>query len=81
MNVINIDEKLVVRGTLRILVNDWGHRRELVLKPGEFVIIPRTMDHLPIADEEVHVMLFEPQTTLNTGSAGGERTITNLPRL
>jgi mannose-6-phosphate isomerase-like protein (cupin superfamily) len=72
---------LVVRGTLRILVNDWGHRRELVVKPGEFVIIPRTMDHLPIADEEVHVMLFEPQTTLNTGNAGGERTIRNLPRL
>jgi mannose-6-phosphate isomerase-like protein (cupin superfamily) len=72
---------LVVRGTLRILVNDWGHLRELVVKPGEFVIIPRTMDHMPIADDEVHVMLFEPQTTLNTGNAGGERTISNLPRL
>ena len=71
----------VVRGTLRILVNDWGHRRELVVKPGGFVIIPSTMDHLPIADEEVHVILFEPQTTLNTGNAGGERTIRNLPRL
>src|SRR2546423_5317744 len=60
---------LVVQGHLRIKLRD----RELRLSPGEFTIIPRGVDHLPIAEEEVHVLLLEPKTTLNTGNAGGER--------
>jgi mannose-6-phosphate isomerase-like protein (cupin superfamily) len=55
---------LVVRGTLRIVLED----RELTLRPGEFTIIPRGVRHLPIADEEVEIMLFEP---INTNSTGG----------
>ena len=62
---------LVLKGRLQIKL----HGDELWLGEGEFAIIPRGVDHLPIADEEVHVLLLEPQTTINTGSAGGDRTI------
>ena len=62
---------LVVQGRLRMRLRD----REIVLAPGEFLIVPRGVDHLPVADEEVHVLLFEPVSTLNTGSVRNERTI------
>jgi mannose-6-phosphate isomerase-like protein (cupin superfamily) len=65
---------LVVRGHLVIRLRD----RELHLDPGEFTIIPRGVDHLPIAEEEVHVLLLEPKSTLNTGSEGGDRTVSEL---
>lgn len=79
----NEDEMfLVVRGKLRMCTREWGREEEHAVMPGEFIIIPRGVDHLPIADgEEVHVLLFEPQTTVNTGSAGGPRTVTDLPRI
>ena len=74
----NEDEMfLVVRGTLRMKLRD----RELTLNPGEFVIIPRGVEHLPVADEEVHVVLFEPRTTLNTGNVQNERTLPVLERI
>ncbi|HEX9161430.1 MAG TPA: cupin domain-containing protein [Thermoanaerobaculia bacterium] len=72
---------LVIRGTLRMRTRVWGREQEDVVGPGEFIIVPRGVDHLPIADAEVHVLLFEPQTTVNTGSAGGPRTVTELPQL
>ncbi len=62
---------LVVDGTLRIRLRDG----ELVIKPGEFAIIPRGVEHLPIAEEEVHVLLLEPKSTVNTGNVTNERTI------
>jgi len=78
----NEDEMfLVIRGRLKMMLNDYGHRREVIVNPGEFVIVPRMVEHMPVAEEEVHVMLFEPATTINTGSAGGDRTIVDLPRL
>jgi hypothetical protein len=49
--------------------------REIVIGPGEFLIVPRGIEHLPVADEEVHVLLFEPAGTLNTGNVRNERTI------
>jgi len=61
---------LVLRGRLRMRFRE----REILIDPGEFVIVPRGTEHCPVADEEVHVLLLEPKTTLNTGSAGGERT-------
>jgi mannose-6-phosphate isomerase-like protein (cupin superfamily) len=61
---------LVVKGRLTIKLRD----RDLHLEEGEFVIIPKGEDHLPIAEEEAWVLLLEPKTTVNTGSAGGERT-------
>ena len=42
---------------------------------GEFIIVPRGIEHLPVAEEETHVMLFEPTSTLNTGNIRSDRTI------
>lgn len=61
---------LVLKGKLRILVAD----REIILQEGEFTIIPKGVPHKPIADEETHVMLFEPKSTLTTGSIQNEQT-------
>lgn len=61
---------LVLAGTLRMQFRD----REIVLSPGELVIVPHGTEHRPVADDEVHVLLIEPSSTVNTGSAGGERT-------
>jgi mannose-6-phosphate isomerase-like protein (cupin superfamily) len=65
---------LVIEGRLVIQLRD----REIVLDPGEFVIIPRGVEHKPVADEEVHVLLFEPVSTLNTGTLRNERTVEQL---
>jgi mannose-6-phosphate isomerase-like protein (cupin superfamily) len=61
---------LVLRGRLRLQFRDG----ELLVDPGELVIVPRGVEHRPVADEETHVLLLEPATTENTGTAGGERT-------
>jgi mannose-6-phosphate isomerase-like protein (cupin superfamily) len=68
---------LVVKGKLRLKLED----RELVLGPGEFAIIPHGVEHLPVAEEETHVLLFEPNSTLNTGNVRNERTLAELDRL
>jgi len=68
---------LVVKGRLLIKLRD----QDILLEEGEFVIIPRGVDHLPIADEEAHVLLLEPKTTLNTGNTQNERTVIDLERL
>lgn len=61
---------LVVRGTLCIQLRD----RDLWLREGEFAVIPRGVEHRPVASEEVHVLLLEPKTTVNTGTIQNERT-------
>ena len=61
---------LVLKGRLRL---QFRHK-EVVVEPGEFLIVPRGTEHRPVADEEVHVLLLEPSSTVNTGTAGGERT-------
>ena len=55
--------------------------REAVVREGEFIIVPRGVDHLPIADEETHVLLLEPKSTLNTGNITNERTVAELERI
>ena len=67
----------VVKGQLKILFRD----SEAVLNPGEFLIVPRGVEHKPVADEEVHVMLLEPISTLNTGNINNEKTVADLQRL
>lgn len=64
---------LIVKGRLLIKLRD----RDLWLNAGEFVIIPRGVEHCPVAEEEVQVILLEPKTTLNTGDVVNERTVTN----
>lgn len=61
---------LVLQGHLRMQFRD----REVLVSPGEFIIVPHGTEHRPVADEEVHVLLLEPKSTVNTGTAGGERT-------
>jgi mannose-6-phosphate isomerase-like protein (cupin superfamily) len=58
---------LVIRGSLRMCFRD----REVVVHPGEFIVVPRGVEHKPVADEEVEVMLFEPLETRNTGNLEG----------
>lgn len=68
---------LVVKGTLRMKFRD----REATIREGEFVIVPRGVEHCPVADEEVHIVLVEPRTTLNTGNIQNERTVSQLERI
>jgi len=62
---------LVVWGRLQIKLRDG----DVWLEEGELVIIPRGVEHCPVAEEEVHVLLLEPKTTLNTGNVQNERTV------
>jgi mannose-6-phosphate isomerase-like protein (cupin superfamily) len=64
---------LVVKGRLLIKLRD----RDLWLDEGELVIIPKGVEHMPVAEEEVHLLLLEPKTTLNTGNVRNERTVAN----
>lgn len=61
---------LVVDGRFRMEFRD----RSEWIEAGEFIIVPRGVEHRPVAGEEAHIMLFEPAGTVNTGSAGGEMT-------
>ena len=54
---------------------------KVTLNAGDMIVVPHGVEHRPVADEEVEVLLFEPVSTINTGSAGGERTRTDLERL
>jgi mannose-6-phosphate isomerase-like protein (cupin superfamily) len=62
---------LVLRGTLRMQFRD---RDDMRVREGEFLVVPHGTEHRPVADEEVDVLLLEPASTVNTGTAGGERT-------
>ena len=72
---------LVMKGTLRMGIREGGEEREETIRAGEFIIIPRGVEHRPAADEEVHLMLLEPKTTLNTGNVRSERTREELERI
>ena len=75
---------LVVKGRFRMEYREGessAPAQELWLEPGELVIVPRGVEHRPVADEEAHVLLFEPATTLNTGNVENELTVHNLKRL
>lgn len=65
---------LVVKGRFRMEFRD----RAVWLEAGEFLIVPRGVEHRPVAEEEVHVLLFEPMSTLNTGNVADERTRAKL---
>jgi mannose-6-phosphate isomerase-like protein (cupin superfamily) len=67
----------VAKGTLTIRFRD----RDILLSEGEFLIIPHGVEHMPVAQEEVHVMLFEPKTTVNTGEVQSERTKSEVERI
>lgn len=62
---------LVLHGRLTMRLRDG----DIEIEAGEFLIVPRGVEHMPVADEEVHVLLFEPKGTLNTGNAQDDRTV------
>ncbi len=68
---------LVVKGTLCMKFRD----RDALVHEGEFIIVPRGTEHCPVADEEVHLLLMEPKSTLNTGNITNERTVAQLERI
>ncbi len=68
---------LVVKGRLQMKFRD----REAIVREGEFLIVPRAVEHLPVAEEEVHILLIEPKSTLNTGNINNERTVAQLERI
>jgi mannose-6-phosphate isomerase-like protein (cupin superfamily) len=68
---------LVVRGRFRMEFRD----RQVWIEQGELIVVPRGVEHRPVAEEEVDVLLFEPATTLNTGNLRNERTRETLERI
>ena len=73
---------LVVRGAFRMDYRESdGTELAIDLAEGEFLIVPHGVEHRPVADEEAHVLLFEPATTLNTGNVRSGLTVENLERL
>ena len=68
---------LVLEGVLRLELRDGV----VTLKPGEFYIVPRGVEHRPAAEEEVHLLMFEPASTLNTGNVRNERTVEKPHRI
>ena len=85
---------LVVKGRFRIEFRDAAGERPLDshagqvratrtvwLNEGEFIIVPRGVEHRPVADEECWILLFEPASTLNTGNVANERTVRELERV
>lgn len=74
----NEDEMFyIVKGSLTIKFRD----RDICLKEGETLIIPKGVEHMPVAEEEVHVILIEPKETLNTGNVKNEKTLETLERI
>jgi mannose-6-phosphate isomerase-like protein (cupin superfamily) len=68
---------LVVKGRFRMEFLD----RQEWIDEGEFIIVPRGVEHRPVAEEECWIMLFEPASTLNTGNVVNERTVAQLERV
>ncbi len=68
----------VVKGALDMRIREDGTEKQFTILPGEFIIIPRGVEHLPSAAEETQVVLLEPKTTLNTGNLVNDRTVAEL---
>jgi mannose-6-phosphate isomerase-like protein (cupin superfamily) len=68
---------LVVKGRFRMEFRDRG----VWIEEGEFMIVPRGVEHRPVAESEAHVLLFEPASTLNTGNVRDELTVEELDRI
>lgn len=68
---------LVIKGKLKMEFRE----KTVEVNPGEFIIVPRGIEHKPVADEEVELLLFEPASTLNTGNVENERTRKELEKI
>ena len=72
---------LVVKGKLRMDFRENGREQFSEIGEGEFIIVPRGVEHRPFANAETHILLFEPATTLNTGNVRSERTVDEPARI
>jgi len=68
---------LVVKGRMLMRFRD----RDVWVNEGEFIIVPHRVEHMPVAPEEVQVVLLEPKSTLNTGNVENERTVAELEKI
>lgn len=68
---------LVVKGAMVIRLRE----RDVTLNEGEFFVVPRGVEHKPVAEKEAHILMFEPTGTLNTGDVNNERTIEKVKRI
>ena len=68
---------LVIKGRLLMKFRD----RDVKIEAGEFIIVPAGVEHCPVAEEEVELLLFEPASTVNTGEERNNRTVIDLERL
>ena len=68
---------MVLKGRFRMDFRD----RQVWLEEGEVLVVPRGVEHRPVAEREVHILLFEPASTLNTGNVENERTVRQLARI
>jgi len=72
----------VVKGRLLMQVRETPeHQRDIWVEEGELIIIPHGIEHRPVAEEETHLLLLEPMTTVNTGNVVSERTVLHVERL
>ncbi len=67
----------VIKGRLKMELRN----QTIIVEENEFLVVPHGIEHRPVADNEVHLMLFEPAGTINTGNAGGEMTRENLDKI
>jgi mannose-6-phosphate isomerase-like protein (cupin superfamily) len=68
---------LVIKGKLKMEFRE----KTVEVNPGEFIIVPRGVEHKPVAEDEVHVLLFEPDSTVNTGNVDNDLTRRNLDKI
>jgi mannose-6-phosphate isomerase-like protein (cupin superfamily) len=68
---------MVLKGRFRMDFRD----RQVWVEEGEVLVVPRGVEHRPVAEAEVHILLFEPASTLNTGNVENERTVRRLDRI
>ncbi len=73
------EDELFFVAKVRLLMK--FRNREMWINEGEFLIVPRGVEHCPVAPEEVHIMLVEPKSTVNTGNVVSERTVTEFERI
>ncbi|MDN6968881.1 cupin domain-containing protein [Oenococcus sp. UCMA 17063] len=72
---------LIIKGSVTIHLKENDQEKQYELKEGEFFIVPKGVEHMPIANGVAEVLLFEPATTLNTGNVKDEKTVSNLKRI
>jgi mannose-6-phosphate isomerase-like protein (cupin superfamily) len=68
---------LVIKGKMVIRLRE----RDIQLEEGEFFVVPRGVEHKPVAEQEAHILMFEPMSTLNTGEVLNKRTIDKVERI